>query len=87
MPVTDTTERRFEDDITGYLLSEGGYTRNADLYDPQLGLFPDTLIRFVRRTQPREWARFANMNAVNPERKFCAAFSNACDMDGVLYVL
>ena len=87
MPVTDTTERRFEDDITGYLLSEGGYTRNADLYDPQLGLFPDTLIRFVRRTQPREWARFANMNAGNPERKFCAAFSNACDMDGVLYVL
>ena len=29
----DTTEKRFEDDITGYLLSRGGYTRNADVYD------------------------------------------------------
>lgn len=87
MPVTDTTEKRFEDDITGYLLSEGGYTRNTDVYDPQLGLFPATLIRFVQRTQPKAWARFANMNAVDPERKFCAAFNNACDMDGVLYVL
>ena len=33
MPVTDTTEKRFEDDITAYLLSEGGYTRNADMED------------------------------------------------------
>ena len=87
MPVTDTTERRFEDDISGYLLSEGGYTHNKDVYDPRLGLFPDTLIRFVQRTQPREWARFANMNAADPARKFCAVFNNACDMDGALHVL
>ena len=87
MPVTITTEKRFEDDITGYLLSEGGYTRNADIYDPTLGLFPATLIRFVQRTQPKAWARFASMNAMDPERKFCAAFNNACDMDGLLHVL
>ena len=87
MSITDTTEKRFEDDITGYWLTEGGYTRNEDVYDPKLGLFPDTLIRFVQRTQPKAWQRFANMNAVDPERKFCVAFNNACDMDGVLHVL
>ncbi len=26
------------------------------------------------------------MNAVNPERKFCTTFNNACDMDGLLHV-
>ena len=87
MSITDTTEKRFEDDITGYWLTEGGYTRNEDVYDPKLGLFPDTLIRFVQRTQPKAWQRFANMNAADPERKFCVAFNNACDMDGVLHVL
>ena len=87
MSITDTTEKRFEDDITNYWLHEGGYTRNEDVYDPKLGLFPDTLIRFVQRTQPKAWQRFANMNAIDPERKFCAAFNNACDMDGVLHVL
>ncbi len=88
MPITDTTEKRFESDIESYFLSpEGGYTRCEDEYDPKLGLYKDTLIRFVRDSQPREWQRFANMNAVDPEKKFCLAFNNACDMDGILHVL
>ena len=48
MPIDNTTEKRFEMDIADFLLSpEGGYTGNRDLYDPRLGLFPDTLVRFV----------------------------------------
>ena len=88
MPFTDTTEKRFEDDITSYLLSPaGGYTRCADVYDPKLALFPDALIRFVQRTQPREWARFAAANQSNTELKFCRAFCDACDADGLVAVL
>ena len=45
MPVTDTTEKRFESDIESFFLSEaGGYTKCEDTYDPKLGLYPDTLI-------------------------------------------
>ena len=88
MPVTDTTEKRFEDDLTGFLLSPaGGYTHNQDVYDPKLGLFPDTLIRFVQKTQPKEWTRFENANKMDPARKFCLAFNNACDMSGLVSVL
>lgn len=43
--------------------------------------------QFIRHTQPREWAAFERQNDIDPVRKFCAAFNNACDMDGVLYVL
>lgn len=83
-----TTEKRFEEDIASFLLSpEGEYTWNGDVYDGELGLFPDTLIRFVQRTQPREWLRFVNGNKVNPERKFCLAFDNACEMNGLVHVL
>ena len=88
MSVTDTTEKRFERDIEAFFLSSsGGYTHCDDVYDPKLGLYPDVLLRFIQESQPREWQRFVNMNAVEPERKFCVAFNNACDMDGILYVL
>ena len=55
MPL-NTTEKQFESDIAAALLSPAdGYTRNGDCYDPKLGLFVDTLIRFVQKTQPNEW--------------------------------
>ena len=88
MPITDTTEKRFEMDIADFLLSPaGGYTGNHDAYDPKLGLFPETLVRFVQKTQPKEWARFVMQNKTEPDRKFCLAFNTACDMDGLLQVL
>ncbi len=83
-----TTEKRFEEDIESFFLSPaGGYTKTADKYDAKLGLYVDTLIEFIQKTQPKEWARFVNQNSVDPVRKFCLAFNNACDADGLLYVL
>ena len=88
MSITETTEKRFEADIEASFLSpNGGYTTNNDTYNPDLGLYPDTLIRFIQKTQPNEWKRFVMQNATDPERKFCLAFNNACDMDGLIYVL
>ena len=82
----DTTEKRFEEDIETFFVSaEGGYTKTPDTYDPKLGLYPGTLLSFIKRSQPREWARFESMNAVDPEKKFCIAFNNACDMDGLSF--
>ncbi len=84
----DTTEKRFESDIEAFFVSpEGGYTKTTDTYDPKLGLYVGTLINFIQRSQPKAWQRFANMNAIDPVGKFCSAFNNACDMDGVLHVL
>ena len=88
MSVDVTTEKRFESDIEASFLSPaGGYTHNNDLYDPSLGVYPDTLIRFIQKTQPNEWKRFTMQNAVDSERKFCLAFNTACDMDGLIVVM
>ena len=85
MGIDVTTEKRFEADIEEFFLSPaGGYTHNNDMYDPQLGVYKDTLLRFIQRTQPKEWKRFLLQNKVDPERKFCLAFNNACDMDGLI---
>ena len=86
--VIDTTEKRFEEDIESFFISPaGGYTKGTDTYDAKLGLYVNTLIDFVQRTQPKEWARFENANQVDPVRKFCLAFASACDAEGILSVL
>ena len=86
MSIDVTTEKRFESDIEEFFLSPaGGYTHNQDAYDSQLGVYKDTLLRFIQKTQPKEWKRFLLQNKVDPERKFCLAFNNACDMDSFLY--
>ena len=83
-----TTEKRFEADIESFFLSPaGGYTKGADTYDAKQGLYVTTLIDFVQRTQPKEWARFENANQVDPVRKFCTAFNTACETEGLLSVL
>lgn len=86
--INNTTEKRFEEDITASFLSPaGGYTHNDDMYVPDLGLFPDTLVRFVQKTQPKEWKRFELQNSGDVARKFCLSFNSACDTYGLLEVL
>lgn len=88
MAIDETNEKRFESDIEAAFLSPaGGYVKGSDTYDPRRGLYVDTLIDFIRRTQPKDWARFENANQVDPVSKFCTAFNNACDMDGLVSVL
>lgn len=83
-----TNERRFEEDIESFLLTEqGGYTKTTDTYDPVVGLYTNTLISFIQATQPKEWTRFVNTCNSDPVRKFCVAFNNACDTDGLIAVL
>lgn len=88
MSIEEATEKRFEADIETALLSkQGGYTHNNDPYDAALGVYPATLVRFIQMTQAKEWTRFTMQNSGDVERKFCQAFNNACDRDGLLAVL
>ena len=84
MSVDETDEKRFESDIEADMLA-GGYTRNNDTYDTKNALYLDTLIRFVKGTQPKSWQRF-ELQSGTPE-KFAKAFQSAVDMDGLLAVL
>ncbi len=83
-----TNEKQFETDIEAFLISkEGGYTKTNDTYDPIAGLYVDTFISFIKETQPKEWARFERQCNSDPIKKFCMAFENACDTDGLISVL
>lgn len=88
MSIDVTNEKRFEEDIETFMVSkEGGYTKGTDAYDTHAGLYVNTLMDFIKNTQPKEWARFENANKVNPVNKFIQAFNLACDADGLIHVL
>ena len=88
MAIDTTNEKRFESDIESSFLSPaGGYVKGTDTYDPKLGLYINSLIEFIQKTQPKEWTRFENANKIDTVRKFCLAFNNACDMYGLIKVL
>ena len=55
MAIDVTNEKRFESDIDASFLSPaGGFAKGSDTYDPKLVLYVDTLIAFIRKTQPKE---------------------------------
>ena len=88
MSIDATNERRFEEDIEAAFLSPaGGYVKGTDTYDAAAGLYVETLIDFIKKTQPKEWTRFETVNKSDTVRKFCAVFNNACDMSGLVSVL
>lgn len=87
------TEKRFEEFIETYLVSEdGGWTKATDAgycSDESKDMFLDivTLTDFVKSTQPMAWKRFERMCTINPVRQFYKAFENAVTQDGLISVL
>lgn len=59
MTHTGLHEKNFEADIEQYLLTKGGYTKGSQAtYDKEKAIDLDTLIRFVKDSQPKAWERF-----------------------------
>lgn len=87
------TEKRFEEYIESYLISdEGGWTKATDegyCSDISKGMSLDitTLTDFVQTTQPMAWRRFERMCTISPVRQFYKAFENAVTQDGLISVL
>ena len=54
----------FENEIEHALLNKGGYEKvDPHAYDPETALFPDDVISFVQKTQPKIWMRLTQLDA------------------------
>ena len=86
----DVSEKRFESDIETFLLSaKGGYTKltSAD-FDRKKGLFFNTLLQFIKTTQPKMWKRYETVYANgNPEQELYKHFDECVRQYGLISVL
>ena len=86
-------EKQFEQDIESFLISpSGGWQKASDAgyrasMDFNMALDLDTLVGFIKATQPIQWQRFEKQCNSDPEKKFYKAFENAVENDGMISVL
>ena len=95
----DLSEKRFEQDIESFLISQaGGYEQfsyvNPDghrihkyVYDKEKGLYLDVLVNFIIKTQPKQWARYVKYYGDDASEKLYRRLEDSIAEHGLVYVL
>ncbi|EMA43114.1 type I restriction endonuclease subunit R [Halococcus saccharolyticus] len=83
-------EESFGDAIEAHLCEHGGYTTlSSDDFDTERGFFPDTVVSFVKETQPGKWSELETRLGDDPRDEFLTQLDSALDRldQGTLEVL
>ena len=95
----DQSEKRFEQDIESFLISEkGGYEQfsyvNPDghrihkyEYDKERGIYLEVLVNFIMKTQPKQWARYVKYYGEDAPEKLYRRLEDCIAENGLVYVL
>ena len=62
-------EAAFEIFIESHLLDNGYVSVAGDGFDRQRAIFPETILTFIRETQPKEWASWKCCTVTRPASK------------------
>lgn len=88
MPDINLTEKQFENDIEYSLLTYGGYEKgDPKAFDHVVALDTDTLISFVKATQPKLWEKYETIYGTSAERSFIDRFCKEVKSLGLPSVL
>ena len=95
----DQSEKRFEQDIESFLISEkGGYEQfsyvNPDghrihkyEYDKERGIYLEVLVNFIMKTQSKQWARYVKYYGEDAPEKLYRRLEDCIAENGLVYVL
>ncbi|MBR2498388.1 MAG: type I restriction endonuclease subunit R [Clostridia bacterium] len=95
----DQSEKRFEQDIESYLISDrGGYEQfsyvNPDghriqkyVYDKERAVYMEVLTNFISKSQPKAWARYVKYYGSDAESKLYRRLQDSINEHGLIYVL
>ncbi len=86
MPVS-VAEKKFESEIEAALLAHGYEKGKPEDYEPSLVMLPGTVLRFVKATQPKEWAKLREQHQAQVEDRFLARLASEVERRGTLDVL
>ena len=99
----ELNEKRFEYDIEGSLITEGGYEQfvgqahNAPSgtaiwlhnrqHDVNKCIYLDVLVEFIEKTQPKAWEKYKKYYGDNAPEKLYTRLEKVITEQGLLYVL
>lgn len=84
----DVKEKRFEQDIEEYLITEGGYEKgDPRKFDRKLALDTETFLKFLKTSQPKQWERYEKIYGTDSEKQVVERFCREVKMVGLLQVL
>ena len=88
MSIQFTKEKRFEEDIESYLLSEGGYIKGGQAtYDKSRAIDMLLLTTFIENTQPKSWERYRKIYGESAQSQLYKRFQQEVDSKGLVHVL
>ena len=81
-------EHNLEADIERYLITEGGYTKgNQATYDKEKAIDLDTLIRFIKDSQPKAWEKFERVYGSNAKAELYKTMQGDILQFGLIHTL
>lgn len=88
MAILEEDERRFEQDIETFLLTEGGYVKgDQKSYDKSKLIDVKDLVDFIQETQPKEWKRYTAIYGSDAQPQLVKRLNQEIDNKGLLHVL
>lgn len=81
------SEAAFETVIEAHLLHHGYSSIDRDTLDRARAVFPDTVLAFIRATQPKEWAKLEALHGVRTGEQVLGDLCKWMDQNGSLATL
>ena len=82
-----TSEQAFETVIEAHLLANGYGAIAGDGFDRERAIFPDTVLAFIRETQPKAWARLESLHGDKTGDQVLGDLCKWMDANGALATL
>src|SRR5712691_4601523 len=81
------SEAAFETVIETYLLANGYVAVDRGSFDRERAIFPETVLAFIRATQPKEWARLEALHGEKTGEQILSDLCKWMDTNGALSTL
>jgi len=84
----DHKEKKLEEAIEHYLITEGGYIKGeSSSFNRELALDTDTLLTFIKDTQSKEWDRYQTIYGSGSEKAFLDRLCKEVRQVGLIHAL
>ena len=87
MSAARRSEAPFETDLEAHLLQYGYVPMEGEVFDQERAIFPETVLTFIRETQPKEWVRLESLHGDRTGEQFLGILCKWMDIHGSLATL